>query len=248
MAPPGGRSDQRPPDRSARLAFRRPTRKLFTSAAAKGSIVLTSRSATASTSPPMAAKPGPTLACATASRFRRWLLILATPTGSSSRLPGIPTARTPSAASTARPTVPRPSRRCSPRTKMWARPALPSIRPIPMWSMPHCGRRGKAPGKMPDGTAPTAASSNPPMAAKPGNSSPAACPMELSKPTSAWAIAIPNASSPRWRQKTPSTSTLPLMPVPRGTTPLLTRVRKAASAAAIYRFRCSIPRTLTSST
>ncbi len=92
-----------------------------------------------------------------------------------------------------------------------------SIPPTPMSSMPHCGRRVKVRGKTPDGTAPTAASSSPPTAARPGSSLPAACRKASSKPTSASAPAIPSASSPRSQPRKPSISTPPPTPVRPGT-------------------------------
>ena len=71
----------------------------------------TSRSATGCTSPPTPARRGRTSGCATASRFRASPSIRRIPTVCSSRSSAIRTVRTRSAASSARPTAARPSRR-----------------------------------------------------------------------------------------------------------------------------------------
>ena len=105
------------PARSAPSKLRRPIPTLFTSAAGRGCIVPICRLATEFTNPPMAARPGPTLDCAMASRFRRWRLIPTILTGFLLPLRDILTARIPSAASIARPMAARPSRRCSTRTR-----------------------------------------------------------------------------------------------------------------------------------
>ena len=96
---------------------------------------------------------------------RKSSLIRAIPTGCSSRCSDIPTARTPSAASSAPPMAARAFRRCSIKTSAPAASILPSTRAIRKLSMPCSGRRSRARGKTAPSAAPTAASTNPPMAA-----------------------------------------------------------------------------------
>ena len=110
----------------ARRAVR--SRTSSTSAAAKACSGPTSRPATASTSPPTPARRGRTSACATGSRFRRSPSIRAIRIASSSPCSAIRTARTRSAASSARPTAARRSRRCSTRTRTPAASTSSSIR------------------------------------------------------------------------------------------------------------------------
>ena len=91
-----------------------------------------------------------------------------TRTACSSRCSAIPTARTRSAASSARPTAARRSRRCSTRTRTPAAPMSRSTRPTRTSSTRRCGRRGRARGRTARGAAPAAASSSRPTAARRG--------------------------------------------------------------------------------
>ena len=92
-------------------------------------------------------------------------------TGCSSRCSAIPTARTRSAASFARPTAAAPSRRSSTRTRTPARSTSRSIPRIRTPSTPCCGRRGRARGRTARSAARAAACSNRPTAARPGSRS-----------------------------------------------------------------------------
>ena len=91
-----------------------PTRTSSTSGRARPASAATSRTATASTSRPTRARPGRTSACATRARSARILVHPdATPTSSTSRRSATVTARTRSAASSARATAARRGRRSS---------------------------------------------------------------------------------------------------------------------------------------
>ena len=120
------------PDRSARSPSRRPIRTSSTSAAARDCSGPISPPATASTSRPTPARRGRISACATASRSPQ---IIVDPRESRSavrrRARPSRTARTRSAASFARPTAARRSRRCCTRTRTPAASTSRSIRRIP---------------------------------------------------------------------------------------------------------------------
>ena len=89
-------------------------------------------------------------------------------TGSSSPRSGIPTGRTRNAASSARSTAARPSSACCSRTRTPAARTSTSIRRTPTSSTPRCGSSGRGRGRTARGTAPTAACSSRPTAARPG--------------------------------------------------------------------------------
>ena len=112
--------------------WRRPIPTSSTSAPAKPASAATSPTATASTSPPMAARPGRTWACATRATSAR---VIVDPRESRHRSSwrrwATPSARTPSAASSAPPTAARPGPRCCTRTTTPAPSTSPSIRNNP---------------------------------------------------------------------------------------------------------------------
>ncbi len=89
-------------NRSARLKSHSRIPTSSTSGLARACSVPISPPATASTSPPMVARPGCTSACAMDNRYRASSSIRATRTGSSSRCSAIRMARTPNGASSAR--------------------------------------------------------------------------------------------------------------------------------------------------
>ena len=150
---------------------RLPTRILFTSRPAKACSGRTSRSATAFINPPMAARPGRIWASATASRFLRSPLIRATRTTCLPPCSGIPTARTPSAAFTARRTAARIGKRFFMWTKTPAARTSKWTRRTPTSFTPASGKLGRVRGSTGTLTAGrAAASTSPPTEERPGRS------------------------------------------------------------------------------
>ena len=91
-------------------------------------------------------------------------------TSSSSPASGIRTDRTPSAASSARPTAARPGRGCSTSTRTPAASRSSSIRRIRTSSTARCGSTARGPGRTRASPARTAGSTSRPTAARPGGS------------------------------------------------------------------------------
>jgi hypothetical protein len=166
-------------NRPARLApspSRRRTPTSSTSEAARDCSVPIFRWATACTNRSTAERRGAISVCATANRFPRSWSTPRIPTVSSSPSSAIPTGRMPNAASSARPTAGRASKRSYIRMTAPAPSTWPSIPPIHAWSMPCCGRRSRVHGRTARLPGPTADSSNRPTAATIGPSSPADSP------------------------------------------------------------------------
>ena len=157
-----------PPDRSGQSWSHRRTPTPCTSAAGKGCTGRISRPGTASTSRPMPGEHGRTSAFATRSRSRRSRSIRATRIGSSSRHSVTRTVPTTNAGSTVRPMADAASRRSSRRTRTPAATTSTSIPRIPRSSMRRCGKSVRDRGRTRSGPAPTAVSSSPPTAARPG--------------------------------------------------------------------------------
>ena len=101
------------------------TRTSSTWARARRTSAATWPRGTASTSPPMPERPGPTSG-SSGGRSGRWSSTRRTPTSPSPRCWASPSAPTPSAACTAPPTAGRPGRRCSSRTTTPGPPTWPS--------------------------------------------------------------------------------------------------------------------------
>ena len=141
-----------------------------TSGAAKDFIGPICPSATASTNQPMRAKPGRISACAMASKSRRSRSIPAILGICSWPWPDTPTGLTSNVVSSCRQTAARLSRRHFTRTRTRAAMMCRSIRPIRRSFTLRSGKRAKVRGKTRNGTGPTAAFSNRPMAARLGSS------------------------------------------------------------------------------
>ncbi len=135
--------------RSAASRYLRPTPILFMSAPARPAYAATSLMATASTNRSMAVRPGRISAFATRGRSDESSSIPRILTSSMLRLSGILSGRTPSAASSARPTAERLGRKFSIKTKTPEGSTSLLIRTTPTFCMPRYGRRGARLGDSP---------------------------------------------------------------------------------------------------